>query len=69
MKRYQFGLGSNSYSTLPFLFTQPDYVEVDYALLSATILRFPRVQELFVPNHIELDLQNRNLYHIYNSYL
>lgn len=69
MKRYQFGLGVNSYSTSPLLFTQPDYVEVDYALLSANILRFPRLQELFVPNHIELDLQNRNLYHIYNSYL
>lgn len=69
MRRYQFGLGLVSYSNTPLLFTQPDYIEADYALMSANILRFPRLHELFVPNHIELDLQNRNLYHIYNSYL
>lgn len=69
MKRYLFGLGNISYSTVPLLFIQPDYIEADYALLTANILRFPRLPELFVPNHIELDLQNRNLYHIYNSYL
>ena len=69
MKRYLFGLGAVSYSNTPLLFIQPDYVEADYALLIVSIIRFPRLHELFVPNHIELDLQNRNIYHIYNSYL
>jgi len=56
-------------SSVPIFFSAPSYVEVDYALLIATIFKKPRVTDIFVPNYIELDPLNRNLSHIYNSYL
>lgn len=54
---------------IPLFFSAPTYVEVDYSLLLITIFRKPKVSDIFVPNYVELDPLNRNLTHIYNSYL
>lgn len=55
--------------SVPIFFSAPRYVEVDYSLLTATIFTKPKITDIFVPNYIELDPLNRNLAHIYNSYL
>jgi len=68
MKRYPHKL-SKSDCLLPIIFNTPDYCEADYSLLSVSILRNPHPFEVFVPEYIELDTNNRNLHHIYNSYL
>lgn len=56
-------------SKTPVIFSHPDYCEIDFSLLSATIIRLPRPCDVFVPNNIELDALNVNMHHIYNSYL
>lgn len=55
--------------TIPLFFINPLYVEMDYGLLNAVIFKKPKITDIFVPNYIELDPLNRNLAHIYNSYL
>ena len=42
---------------------------MDYCLLNAIIFKKPKITDVFVPNYLELDPLNRNLAHIYNSYL
>jgi ribosomal protein S4 len=59
------GLGSK----LPLIFSNPDYLEVDYCLLMVSIIRLPFNWEIFVPRAVELDIKNKNLGYIYNSYL
>lgn len=60
---------SNLTPCVPLFFSTPSYVEVDYSLLAITIFKKTTISDVFVPNYIELDPLNRNLTHIYNSYL
>jgi ribosomal protein S4 len=55
--------------SIPLFFNNPGYVEMDYCLLNAIIFKKPKITDVFVPNYLELDPLNRNLAHIYNSYL
>ncbi len=55
--------------SIPLFFNNPGYIEMDYCLLNAIIFKKPKITDVFVPNYLELDPLNRNLAHIYNSYL
>lgn len=69
MKHFYKEIGSTNNFSVPVVFMNPAYTEVDYALLNAIIYRQPVSTDVFVPLYVELDPYNRSLPHIYNSYL
>lgn len=50
------------------IFNVPLYIEVDFVLLQAQLIKYPNINEIFLPMKIELDYKNRNLSYIYNRF-